>query len=74
MGRGMALVSKLIDLEVEFVVSTPKAVLVKSTHTEEEAWLPLSVIEVEGDIDALLKGDLVEITLPESWAEDKGLV
>lgn len=60
--------SNLIDLLVEEVHRTASAILV--TDGGPEVWLPLSQIEVR-ETD---KADIVEITLPEWLALDKGLI
>ncbi|KQU96480.1 hypothetical protein [Devosia sp. Root105] len=61
--------SELVDIEVNIKHRTDKAVLVESLDTNAEAWLPLSLIEI--DESGRL---LVDITLPRSLAEEKGLI
>lgn len=61
--------NELVDIEVNIKHRTEKAVLVESLDTNTEAWLPLSMIEI--DESGRL---LVDITLPRSLAEEKGLI
>lgn len=61
--------STLVDIEVNIKHRTDKAVLVESLDTNTEAWLPLSMIEI--DESGRL---LVDITLPRRLAEEKGLI
>lgn len=61
--------STLIDLTLQIHVETPKAIKVSDDGNPKKAvWLPLSQIEM------VKKGNLVEVTLPEWLAIDKGLV
>ena len=63
--------SDLVDLDVEKVHATAKAVLVTTGSPEEAVWLPRSAIEIvpkEG-----FPG-LYVVTLPERLAIEKGLV
>lgn len=65
--------SDLVDLSVEYLHHTDKAVLVK--EGKNEVWLPLSQCETEpSDLDSLERGDEVEVTCPEWLAKDKGLL
>lgn len=62
--------SDLLDLEVFRHVQTEKAILVSLTGNKNAAkWLPLSQVEVEDK-----GGGLVEVTLPEWLATEKGLI
>jgi hypothetical protein len=69
--------SDLIDLE-DWVLhhETEKAVLVSEEHDSEKFWLPLSQVEVEqtGRKTKFSKLPIVDITLPQWLAEEKGLV
>jgi hypothetical protein len=60
--------SNLIDIDVEIVRETEKAVLVQS-FLRDEVWLPKSLIEIERRRDGL-----ATITLSERLAIEKGLV
>ena len=63
--------SDLIDVSAQLHHRTAKAVLVSSDGERDEAiWLPLSQIEITGPD----KHGVVEITLPEWLAKDKGLI
>jgi len=63
--------SPIIDLEVYIHHQTEGAILVSSDDTAgEKVWLPKSVVEINGD--PTIPGD-AEISLPRSYAEEKGL-
>lgn len=64
--------SRIIDLEVIWTHETEKAVLVASDEEAEPVWLPKSQVEI--DKGEHIRGSLIEITLPQSLAEEKGLV
>lgn len=60
--------SDLVDLTLVLVHETDKAILVKEHEdAEDKVWLPKSLIEF------VRKGSLVEVTLPERIATEKGL-
>lgn len=59
----------LIDLSVILVHRTENAVLVKDTETSAPVWLPLSLVEVDGNV-----GEVGEVTLPEWLAQERGLI
>lgn len=61
--------SNIIDLAVIIVHRTDKAVRVKDAEDSEPVWLPLSQVEVEGEV-----GQIGEITLPDWLAQEKGLI
>lgn len=60
---------KLIDLSVIIVHQTDRAVLVKDAEDAGAIWLPLSLVEVDGE-----PGELGEVTMPEWLAQEKGLI
>lgn len=61
---------KLIDVTMIRHHMTDKAILASDDGDSEKAvWLPLSVCEV-----CKLKDDMVEITMPEWLAIEKGLI
>ena len=62
--------SDLIDLTLQRHHETPKAILVSDDGDKDKAvWLPLSQVEV------VEKGQgIVEVTVPEWLAKDKGLI
>ena len=62
--------SDLIDLTLQKHHETPKAILVSDDGDKNRAvWLPLSQVEV------VEKGQgIVEVTVPEWLAKDKGLI
>jgi ribosome assembly protein YihI (activator of Der GTPase) len=65
-----------IELTVEYLAHTQKAILVKDPKTEIEAWIPRSQIDEDYDekfLDGLEKGDEIDITIPEWLAKDKEL-
>lgn len=62
--------SDLIDVSMHLHHRTEKAVLVSNNGDREKAiWLPISEIETE-----MKRGNLVEVTLPEWLAMEKGLI
>jgi hypothetical protein len=63
--------SNLIEIDVEVVHRTEKAVLVHTGIKEQAVWLPLSQIEIErnGAFDGI-----ETLTLPEPLALEKGLI
>lgn len=56
---------RLHDFEGHVVHETDGAILVYDNESGEEAWFPRSVIEVHNDR---------EFTVPEDWAQRKGLI
>lgn len=69
--------SNLIDLDMQLHHETDKAVLVSLDGDREKAvWLPKSAVEVvPRDYPKKIGGKgIVEVTLPESLALDKGLI
>ena len=63
--------SNLIDIDVEVVARTAKAVLVHTGNKDEAVWLPLSQIEIEPN--GAFPG-IETVTLPEPLALEKGLI
>lgn len=61
--------SDLIDIEVLLIHETDRAI--KVSDATREAWLPKSAVEWR-ESDA--GGRLIELTLPQHIAEEKGLV
>jgi len=61
--------SSIIDLSMIIVYRTDKALLVKDAEDSDPVWLPLSLVEVEGEA-----GEVGEITLPDWLAQEKGLI
>jgi hypothetical protein len=62
--------SNLIDIDVEVVHRTEKAVLVHTGNKEQSVWIPLSQCEIEpSGIDGI-----ETITLSEPLALEKGLI
>ena len=62
--------SNLIDIDVEVVHRTAKAVLVHTGNKEQAVWVPLSQCEIEPSGFAGIE----TITLPEPLAMEKGLI
>lgn len=60
--------SDLVDLEVDLIRETDKAVLVRSHNTGTEAWVPRSQCEIEP------QGNHHTLTLSERTAIEKELV
>ena len=63
--------SDIVDIDVEVVHRTEKAVLVHTGDKDSAVWLPLSRIEIEPN-DAF--SGIETLSLPESLAIEKGLV
>ena len=63
--------SDLIDIEVIYQHATERAVCVRETEDGPDVWLPLSAVEVEGD---MRRGRVVTLTGPERLLTDKGLL
>jgi len=63
--------SNLIDIDVEVLHRTAKAVLVHTGNKDQAVWLPLSQCEIEpnGAFDGI-----ETLTLPEPLALEKGLI
>jgi hypothetical protein len=59
----------LCEITVKKIHQTDAAILVNDG--DKEVWIPLSLCEIEVK-DASKR--IVEITLPEWWAQDKGLI
>ena len=62
--------SDLIDVTVQKLHETDKAVLVTDSVPEKGVWLPKTQIEIEKSG----AGGLYEVTLPEWLAMEKGLI
>jgi hypothetical protein len=62
--------SNIIDIDVEIAHRTEKAVLVHTGNKAESVWLPLSQIEME---ETGFLG-IVTVSLPETLANEKGLI
>lgn len=62
--------SNVIDITVQKLHETDKAVLVTDSIPENGVWLSKSFIEIE----ASATGGLYEVTLPEWLAQEKGLI
>ena len=57
-----------------FIAQTEKAILVKKESSEEQVWLPKSVLDFDIlEMDTIQKGEEIEIGMPEWLAEEKGL-
>lgn len=63
--------SNIIDIDVEVLARTEKAVLVHTGNKDSAVWLPLSQVEIEPN-----EGfpGIEVVTLPEWLAQDKGLI
>lgn len=61
--------SNVMDIEVIISHMTDRAVLVKEYEQDSGTWLPLSQVEVDGDV-----GEYGVVTIPEWLALDKGLI
>ena len=62
--------SNVIDITVQKLHETDRAVLVTDSIPEKGVWLSKSLIEIE----ASSTGGLYEVTLPEWLAQEKGLI
>lgn len=62
--------SNVIDITVELLMETPRAILVTDSVPDKGVWLPKSQVEFEpSDI-----GGLHIVTLPEWLALERGLI
>ncbi len=67
--------SDLCDVEMVWFAETPKAILVGETMDEKTAiWLPKSQCEIEVIAEGPRGKRIVEVTLPEWLAMEKGLI
>ena len=64
--------------ELEFQRQTPAAIAVTIPGDDEFIWLPKSVLDYNEyndlDYDTLVKGEILDVYIPDNWAEDKGLL
>lgn len=60
---------RLTDVSVLIKHQTDKAVLVAADEDAEDVWLPLSQVEVDGDV-----GTVGTVTMPEWLAQERGLI
>lgn len=58
---------RLCDITVKEVHRTAKAILV--SDGDREVWIPLSICEI-----VKLKDQVIEVTLPEHWAQEHDLI
>ena len=63
--------TRLVDLTLEQLHETPRAVLVTPGGPDEAVWLAKSLIEVEPNA---VNAGLVDVTLPEWLAQERGLI
>lgn len=63
-----------VVLTMEVRAFTDSSILVADGDHEEGVWLPLSKIEWERKSPVYTKPEIIEITLPEWLAMDRGLV
>jgi hypothetical protein len=61
-----------VELEVAIVSVRPSSVRIEIDGARH--WLPRSVVEYDGELDHAQPGELVEITVPEWLAYEKGLI
>lgn len=60
---------EVVDLDVELVHETEKAWLLRSSDTAKESWIPKSVGQLTPNGTKMFV-----LTLPTSWAQEKGLI
>ena len=58
--------------ELKYVRQTDNAVLFEDSE-ERDVWLPKSAIETDYDFVTAWPGDLVQVTITQRLAEEKGL-
>ena len=66
--------SRLIDVTMIFIHQTDLAVLVAEDEEHEGVWLPKSRVEFVVIRKTKSGRDVVEVTLPEHLAQEKGLI
>jgi len=59
-----------VEVVVELKADPPKAKAILISDGDKEIWVPRSIIE---GIEPV-KGTMIEITIPEWFAQDKGLI
>ncbi len=59
----------LVDFQGVIMTETDAAILFKWDPDIDAVWLPMSVVEINEQ-----EGDLASITLPEFFAEEKGML
>ena len=65
--------STLIDVEVDFLHATEKAILVRSDNSKE-VWLPKAQCETDPTPENCRRGQGITLTCERALAEEKGLV
>lgn len=63
-----------VVLEMQLLTMTESAVLVSDGDHEDGVWLPRSKIEWERKSPIFRKPEIIELTIPEWLAKDRGLV
>lgn len=63
--------TRLVDITVQQLHETPRAVLVTADGPDNAVWLAKSLIEIEPNA---VNAGLVDVTLPLWLAEERGLV
>jgi hypothetical protein len=63
--------SNITEIQVIYQRSTEKAICVSETEESKAIWLPLSQVEIEGD---LIEGKDILVTGPEWLFIEKGLI
>ena len=64
----------IVDVDVVFVHQTAKAIGVRLDHDNSEPiWLPAATVEINEDEDPV-RGDEINISLPERLAIEKELI
>jgi len=61
----------MIEIYLEILHATDRALFVTDGSREDGVWLPKSQISLDFDVEP---GDGAEITMPEWLARDKGLI
>ena len=64
--------SNIIDIQVIYQTSTPRAICVRETEGGSDVWLPHSEVEIEPLSPR--RRDVVTLTGPEWLLIDKGLI
>lgn len=64
--------SNLIDVEVIFQASTPRAICVREVERGADIWIPRSLCELDPRPGNLARGDTATLTGPEPVPIEKG--
>lgn len=65
--------SNLVDVEVIFQTSTPRAICIREIERGPDIWIPRSQCEIDPRPENLTRGDTATLTAPEPVLIEKGM-